>query len=165
MAYMTRSKTLAAAQAQTQKQIAPATPTVAPAQSARPKRKTSINKKKEEEEEDEKCLYCKEDLDEHLRCCPLNKIKTNENMVYDDITQFAHYHTDEIAFIKKETKNLKKGDYMVVQASQGCCWYIRNNNGCKQYLFMDADNWGQYGPETSHLPRYKAFIHTYNKYL
>jgi hypothetical protein len=163
MAYMTRSKTLAAAQAQTQTAHAAATVATAPTVTPAPKRKTSINKKKEEE--DEKCLYCKEDLDEHMRCCPLNKIQTNENTVYDDITQFSDYHTDEITFIKKETKNLKKGDYMVVQSSQGCCWYIRNNNGCKQYLFMDADNWGQYGPETSHLPRYKAFIHTYNKYL
>jgi len=154
MAYMTRSKTLAqAAQAAQSAQAATTVPTAS--------KKSNINKK-EDDEELAICLFCKEDSDEHMRCCPLNKIQTTDNAVYDDIAQFAH-HTAEITFMKKETKNLKKGGYMVVQASQGCCWYIRNNNGCKQYLFMHTDNWGQYGPETSHLPRYKAFIHTYIK--
>ena len=155
---MTRSKTLA--QSAQSAQAAQAATTVPTASKKSNINKSNINKK-EDDEELAICLFCKEDSDEHMRCCPLNKIQTSDNAVYDDIAQFAHHTAD----MKKETKNLKKGGYIVVQASQGCCWYIRNNNGCKQYLFMHTDNWGQYGPETSHLPRYKAFIHTYIKCL
>ena len=45
----------------------------------------------------------------------------------------------------------------------GCTWLIRKNinTGNNEYLFMHSDNWGQYGEESSHLPRYKAFIYGY----
>ena len=108
------------------------------------------------------CLYCKEDGEDHLRCCPLNEVQTVENRIYDDISQFTHYK-GEMAHMNKKTKELKKAEFMCVPSLQGGCWYIRNNNGHKQYLFMDADNWGQYGPHTSHFPRYRAFIHGYTK--
>jgi hypothetical protein len=108
------------------------------------------------------CLYCSEEADEHLRCCPLNAVKTAENRIYDDISQFTHYK-DEMAHMNKITRQLKKAEFMCVPSLQGGRWYIRNNNGHKQYLFMDADNWGQYGPHTSHFPRYRAFVHGYTK--
>ena len=38
---------------------------------------------------------------------------------------------------------------------------IFNNNGKNEYLFIDINNWGQYGKDTSHLPRYKAFTYGY----
>lgn len=109
------------------------------------------------------CLYCdEEDEDCHLHRCPLNKIQTDENTRYDDISKFPQFAT-EIAKINKKTKNLNRHEYTVIPLEQGCACYVRNNAGYKQYLFMYTDDWGQYGQNTSHLPRYKAFIHTYSK--
>ena len=108
------------------------------------------------------CLYCKEDAEEHLQYCPLNKIQTDENTVFDNITKLPQFG-NEIVDINRKTKNLRRGEYTSVYADQGGCWYVRNNAGCKQYLLMFTDDWGQYGPDTSRMPRYRAFVHGYVK--
>ena len=37
----------------------------------------------------------------------------------------------------------------------------RNNNGTLEYFFMHSDSWGQYGEETSDVPRLRAFKENY----
>ena len=43
----------------------------------------------------------------------------------------------------------------------GCMWYIRKNNNIDEYLFLHSDNMGQYGADTSDIPRLNAFIYEY----
>ena len=64
-----------------------------------------------------------------------------------------------------EFKKLKKGEYCEKYAGMGCMLYVRRNknNNMIESLFMHSDNWGQYGEDLSDEPRYKAFIHKYNK--
>jgi hypothetical protein len=54
-------------------------------------------------------------------------------------------------------KTLQLGHYTTVFDNMGCNWYVRNNNGKLETLFMHSDNWGQYGEDTSHVPIYIAF--------
>lgn len=111
------------------------------------------------------CLYCDNRLGQHLRYCSLNKIYNNENCDsnnysnHDNIENFDKDFTKEVREVK-----LNIFEYKNIYAGMGCFWYVRNidgNNENNQYLFMHNDNWGQYGEDTSHLPRYKAFIYGY----
>jgi hypothetical protein len=54
--------------------------------------------------------------------------------------------------------------YMEFCVGQGCAYYVRNNNGTKEIFFLHCDSHGQYGDDTSDIPRYRAFIQGYNKY-
>ena len=57
---------------------------------------------------------------------------------------------------------MNPNEYKKSDGGMGCMWLIRNNiNNGNEYLFMHSDNWGQYGEDSSHLPRYKAFIYGY----
>jgi hypothetical protein len=47
---------------------------------------------------------------------------------------------------------------------QGCAYYVRNNNGTKEVFFLHCDSHGQYGDDTSDIPRYLAFIKGYHKH-
>ena len=103
------------------------------------------------------CLYCdKRGVDEHLPHCPQNKTTTSINSIFDDITLFNSALKNYI-----EDVNLKLNEYKIYDGGMGCSWIIRNNDDNNEYLFMHSDNWGQYGEDTSHLPRYKAFIYGY----
>lgn len=54
--------------------------------------------------------------------------------------------------------------YMEFCVGQGCAYYVRNNNGIKEVFFLHCDSHGQYGDDTSDLPRYRAFIKGYHKH-
>ena len=56
-----------------------------------------------------------------------------------------------------EESNILPGFYIDFYAGMGCYWYARNNNGTLEFFFMHSDSWGQYGEDTSDLPRYNAF--------
>jgi hypothetical protein len=105
------------------------------------------------------CLYCDKRENMHLRYCPLNINTTEDNSICDDITKFDKSIVENITEI-----NLKYREYTKVYGGMGCIWFVRSKNGnneYNEYLFMHSDSWGQYGKETSHLPRYKAFIYGY----
>ena len=89
------------------------------------------------------CLYCYCINSNHLKSCPCNGISIC------DID--PEYETDN--------HNILKGHYVEEYVGMGCEMYVRNNNGNIEYLFMHSDNWGQYGEDSSHLPKYKAFIY------
>ena len=88
----------------------------------------------------------------HMKLCPNNGIK-----ICDDITDFSNYI---VSMVTKEN-NLKNGEYLSKYAGMGCMWYIRKNNNKDEYFFLHSDNMGQYGADTSDIPRLNAFIYEY----
>jgi len=112
------------------------------------------------------CLYCDKRSNNHLKYCPLsNNIKMNEtceNSICDNIEDFNKHLIDELQYQIKDLK-LNISEYTSIYGGMGCSWFIRNNNGTIEYLFIHSDNWGQYSEESSHLPRYKAFIYNFRK--
>ena len=107
------------------------------------------------------CLYCETRIDDlHLKYCPNNVNTNGNNSICDNLLDFNSTLLEYIEDVK-----LNIGEYKEYDGGMGCTWLIRNNNsinyGNKEYLFMHSDNWGQYGEDSSHLPRYKAFIYGY----
>lgn len=108
------------------------------------------------------CLYCNKRCLEgdiqsnikHLNMCPLHLY--NRNNICDNLDKFHHEMIENI----KEVK-LSMSTYKSVFGSMGSIWYIRNNAGIHEYLFMHSDSWGQYGEDSSDLPRYNAFKYGY----
>jgi hypothetical protein len=46
----------------------------------------------------------------------------------------------------------------------GCAWYARRNalnGGILEYFFMHSDCYGQYGDDSSDMPRMRSFIRGY----
>lgn len=104
------------------------------------------------------CLYCdKRGANNHLICCPNNKTTNFCNNICDDISNYDDLLKENIKEI-----NVNINEYKITSAGMGCTWLIRNNNDNYEYLFMHSDNWGQYGEDSSDVPRYKAFIYGYN---
>ena len=107
------------------------------------------------------CLYCNKNVSTpHLQYCPMNKITTCNNSICDKLTEFTREFTEEVMKVKINAR-----EYKAISSCMGCTWFIRNNDGIienNEYLFMHSDNWGQYGEDSSHLPRYKAFIYGYH---
>ena len=103
------------------------------------------------------CLYCDaRDPNNHLKYCPKNTFTIEGNNICDNLLDF---NSTLLEYIEDVTMN--PDEYMISDGGMGCTWLIRNNSGTNEYLFMHSDSWGQYGEETSHLPRYKAFIYGY----
>jgi hypothetical protein len=48
--------------------------------------------------------------------------------------------------------------YTKVYAGQGCIWYVKRVNDQLRVFFMHGDSWGQYGENTSDVPRMEAFL-------
>ena len=95
----------------------------------------------------------------HLKYCPNNEITTNTikgNSICDDLLDFNSALLEYIEDVK-----MNVGEYRESDGGMGCMWIVRNNDGQNEYLFMHSDTWGQYGDDSSHLPRYKAFIYGY----
>ena len=105
------------------------------------------------------CLYCDKPLyDNHLKYCPNNTDTSEGNSICDNMNEFNSSLLEYVEDVK-----LNPNEYKTSSGGMGCTWLIRNNinTGKNEYLFMHSDNWGQYGEESSHLPRYKAFIYEY----
>jgi hypothetical protein len=115
------------------------------------------------------CLYCDKRSNNHMKHCPLsnhmkmniNMNETGDNSICDNIEDFSEDIRPNLT--KTEINKISIGEYTDVYAGMGCTWFIRNNNGNIEYLFMHSDSWGQYGDDSSHLPRYKAFIYGFHK--
>ena len=100
---------------------------------------------------DNKCKYCNNN--KHTRYCPMNGTDICDTV-------------DSIELIKEldeHAKDIKGGEYSIMYGGMGCCWYIRKNikTSINEYFFLHSDNQGQYGKNTSHIPRYNAFIENY----
>jgi hypothetical protein len=98
------------------------------------------------------CLYCGK-RDTHMNHCP-----TNVNTILTDPRDF----TCESSIIQiAEKKNIAKGYYIFEYGGLGSTWFIRNNNGKIEYFFMYSDSWGQYGEDTSEIPKINCFLRGY----
>ena len=63
-----------------------------------------------------------------------------------------------------ESQNVLPGNYIMFYGGLGCFWYARNNpqtNGALEYFFLHSDSHGQYGDDTSDIPRLRAFTESY----
>ena len=108
------------------------------------------------------CRYCNtllsgighsgNNIHNHMKLCP-----NNDNSICDDINNF---NMDFVADVIEEN-NLKDGEYMHKYGGMGCTWFIRKNNNKNEYFFLHSDNMGQYGKDTSDIPRLNAFIYKY----
>jgi len=97
------------------------------------------------------CIFCDKNINMHLKVCPEYGIK-----VPDENIRFGSFNEYEF---------LQLGEYYERYVGMGCAQYVRRNKNSNllESLFMHSDNWGQYGADTSDLPRYKAFIYEYIK--
>ena len=102
------------------------------------------------------CNYCNENCI-HLSQCP----KNGKNICdpYNDINDYHKKILYDATQIINNYININK--YTYVPAGMGCTWYIRINENNFEYLFLDNNSRGQYGKNTSDIPRLNAFIDGY----
>jgi hypothetical protein len=104
-----------------------------------------------------------------------------ENVINTCLPQCRHTCLCEVCFGRLERKNVDSDNendyideealeearlilgtrnrvYTRVYAGQGCIWFVKRVNGRLRTFFMHGDSWGQYGPDTSDVPRMEAFI-------
>jgi hypothetical protein len=111
------------------------------------------------------CNYCNENCI-HLSQCP----KNGKN-ICDPVNEINDFH---MGILNNTTILLNNYNYInkytFVPAGMGCVWYIRINLNIRQdyenlinfeYLFLDNNSRGQYGKNTSDIPRLNAFIDGY----
>ena len=98
------------------------------------------------------CNLC-DSQNSHTKFCPNNGFA-----IIDD-------KLDLNGLSQSNISRLQSGQYYEVYQGMGCNTYVRKNliTGNLESLFMHTDAWGQYGIDTSDLPRYRAFINGYTK--
>ena len=99
------------------------------------------------------CEFCKKTGNLHTERCPNAGFHVCDPI--EDIGPDFQFITQPV---------IPPSMYMEFFVGQGCAYYVRNNNGTKEVFFLHCDSHGQYGDETSDIPRYRAFIQGYNKY-
>ena len=98
------------------------------------------------------CHYCdKLGIKNHTKNCPKSGAT-----ILDDPNSIG-FNPQQQA----EESNILPGFYIDFYAGMGCYWYARNNNGTLEFFFMHSDSWGQYGEDTSDVPRLRAFKEDY----
>jgi hypothetical protein len=100
------------------------------------------------------CRFCNK-KSKHLLRCPKNGIN-----ICDPFEEIPDFHRS----ILLETTNnmtLQNGQYSYVYAGMGCVWYIRKTMDNYEYFFLHTDSMGQYGEDTSDIPRLNAFTFEY----
>jgi hypothetical protein len=99
------------------------------------------------------CEFCKKTGNLHIERCPNAGFPVCDTI--NDIGPDFQYITQPA---------IPQRMYMEFLLGQGCAYYVRNNNGTKEVFFLHCDSHGQYGDDTSDIPRYLAFIQGYNKH-
>jgi len=101
------------------------------------------------------CRYCHKFSNQlHLKHCPSNPHFTGQ-LINDPESAGLDPRQDKFIF------TIQPGQYTNTYGGMGCTWFVRNNHGVIQYLFMHSDCWGQYGEDSSEVPIYNAFIDGY----
>jgi hypothetical protein len=98
------------------------------------------------------CEYC-EKTGIHTERCPNSGFQVCDQI--EDIGPDFQFITQPV---------IPSNTYMEFWVGQGCAYYVRNNNGTKEVFFLHCDSHGQYGDDTSDIPRYRAFIKGYHKH-
>jgi len=98
------------------------------------------------------CLYCGK-RENHMKLCPI----IDTSPIFTDP---RNIESDE--FISNIEKNMIEiGHYMIKSTGMGCTWFVRNHNNKLEYIFMHSDSWGQYGEDTSDVPKLNCFCKGY----
>lgn len=99
------------------------------------------------------CLYCG-NRSGHMKKCPI----VDSTTIFTNPSQF---NNDMEIITNANKKNIDIGYYTIEYVGLGCMWFIRNHNKKLEYFFMHSDSWGQYGSDTSDIPRLNCFIRGY----
>ena len=97
------------------------------------------------------CRYCGKH-NQHMKQCPIIKPFNT----FDDPKVVGLDITEDVKKIY-----IKTGYYIILYAGMGCTWYVRNNNRNIEYFFLHSDSQGQYGEDSSDIPRVNAFLYNY----
>ena len=99
------------------------------------------------------CSFCCA-TNKHLKNCP---IITGNYDIESDIS--VYFSENEIVDI-----GLSVGKYAKKYGGMGSCIFIRCNKKTLKLecFFMHSDSWGQYGEDTSDIPKLNAFIYEYD---
>ena len=106
-----------------------------------------------EKQSSNSCKYCEKSGNRHLKNCPQNGVSIIDNISFDtdiDLKRMVMYQSQ-----------LKDGCYLQFHGCQGSTWFARNNKNKIEFLFMHSDSWGQYGEDSSDVPRLNAFKEGY----
>jgi len=98
------------------------------------------------------CQYCGKI--NHMKQCP----NINFNPILSDPKMQGMDISDDIKKI-----HIKCGYYIITYGGMGSTWYVRNNKTKIEYFFMHSDSWGQYGENSSDIPRLNYFIKGYKE--
>ena len=103
------------------------------------------------------CRFCDVFADGHLRHCPDRTDGAAVSITDDPLS---------IGFDPRpnaESQNILPGHYITFYGGMGCFWYARNNSQTNllEYFFLHSDSHGQYGDDSSDIPRMRAFTHMY----
>ena len=103
------------------------------------------------------CLYCFKFNNNHSKQCPV----INNNNICDNINDFQNIFIDNPSI----NYNINTGFYDSSYGGMGSTIFFRKNiiTNNIDYLFMHSDSWGQYGDDSSDVPKLRAFIHGYKK--
>ncbi len=99
------------------------------------------------------CEYCNKTKNLHTERCPNAGFPVCD--LIEDIGPDFQYIIQTV---------IPPNSYMEFYVGQGCTYYVRNNKGIKEVFFLHCDSHGQYGDDTSDIPRYCAFIKGYQKH-
>jgi len=99
------------------------------------------------------CEFCEKTENLHTLRCP-NAGFTVRDPIEDVGPDFQFILNEQIS----------PNTYKEIWVGQGCSYLVRNNNGTKEVFFLHCDSHGQYGDDTSDIPRYRAFIKGYEEH-
>ncbi len=97
------------------------------------------------------CRFCGK-RNQHMKLCPIIKPFNS----FDDPKMVGSDITEDVKKIY-----IKNCHYIILYAGMGCTWYVRNNNRTIEYFFLHSDSQGQYGEDSSDIPRMNAFLYNY----
>ena len=99
------------------------------------------------------CKYCyRMHNQQHMKNCPRNSKFSGELL-----TPIGSVGISEQNPVTEFIDKLMPGYYSYTYGGMGCTWYVRNNQGNFETLFMHSDAWGHYGEDTSEVPILNAF--------
>ena len=105
------------------------------------------------------CNYCyKMHNQPHLKNCPHNP-KFNGEL----LTPIGSIGMPDQNPVTEFVGKLMPGYYSYTYGGMGCTWFVRNNHGVFETLFMHSDAWGQYGDDASDIPIFNAFKDGYTE--
>ena len=103
------------------------------------------------------CLYCGK-REGHMKQCP----SIDSTTIFTNPLQIP---VESFIIETARKKNIPIGYYSSEFGGMGSTWFIRNHNGKLEYFFMYGDSWGQYGEDTSEMPRLNCFLRGYKHQL